>query len=911
MPSDNIGSELLGRHRERDLLDRLMRDVRAGQSRVLVLRGEAGVGKTALLDYVTERAEPDRVVRVAGVEAETDLAYAALQMLCVPLLRHLDRLPEPQRDALAIAFGLQVGRPPDGLLVGLAVLGLLAEAAAEQPLVCVVDDAQWLDRMSEIILTFVARRLDAESVALLLAVRSATDEQLLGGLPELRVDGLPEADARTLLDRAIPGLVDTQVRDRIIAETRGNPLALIELPRGLSPAELAFGFGGHTATPLAGRVEEGFQHRIAALPADSRRLLLTAAVEPIGDVSLLWRALSRLGVGPAAAVSAEAAGLVELGTRVRLRHPLVRSAVRRSAEPAELRAVHRALADVTDPLQDPDRRAWHRAHAAVGPDEEVAGELERSAGRAFARGGRAAAAAFLERAAELTADSTARARRILAAAQARFAAGATEQVAGLLAAAEMSHLDPAQRAEMERLRARVAFALNSGRAAVPPILEAARRLEALDPAAARETYLSAVGAALNAGRFGGDDLRLVARAARRVPEGSDPAGLLLAAFTAWSLDGQAAAVPLFTRALHAVTVETDVDLAWLVGLVLHEVWNDVAFHTLTGQAVNFARETGRLSLLPTALTFRATALIFAGQFADASDLLDEAGALAYAAGPSPHPATAVILAAYRGREEPAIELIDALTKEAEAGGMGWLLSVAGYSKAVLFNGLGNYPAALDAVRWATEQDDLAVQQWALGELVEAATRSGAHAAAAQARDRLAERTSLAETDWALGTQAIADALVAVDAEADERYRTAIERLATTQLGLQLARARLLYGEWLRRSNRRGDARTQLRSSYEAFTAMGAEAFAQRAGRELAATGETVRRRAVGVPAELTPQETQIARLVAAGRTNREIGAALFLSARTVEWHLRKIFAKLGIGGRRELRAAIDVSSPRP
>ncbi|WFE53196.1 LuxR family transcriptional regulator [Micromonospora sp. WMMD1155] len=906
-----MGFELLGRHRERDLLDRLMRDVRAGQSRVLVLRGEAGVGKTALLDYATERTPTDRVVRVSGVEAENDLAYSALQLLCVPLLKHRDRLPEPQRNALDTAFGLQVGRPPEGLLVGLAVLGLLAEAAAEQPLVCVVDDAQWLDRMSETILTFVARRLDAESVALLFAVRSPTDEHLLGGLPELRVDGLPDADARALLDSVLPGLVDCRVRDRIIAETRGNPLALVELPREVSLAELAFGFGGRSGTPLTGRMENGFQRRIAALPADSQLLLLTIAVEPVGDVALLWRALHLLGVGPAAAAPAEASGLVELGARVRLRHPLVRSASRRSAEPAELRAVHRALADVTDPQQDPDRRAWHRAHAAVGPDEEVAGELERSAGRALARGGRAAAAAFLERAAELTADPTSRGRRVLAAAQARFASGATEQVASLLAAAELSFLDPAQLAELERLRARVAFARNSGRAAVPPLLEAARRLEALDPAAARETYLSAIGAALNAGRFGGDDLRLVSRAARRVPDGSEPAGLLLAAFTTWSLDGQAAAAPLFARALHAVTVETDVDLAWLVGLVLHQVWDDVAFLTLTEQAVSFARETGRLSLLPTALTFRATALIFTGRFIDASDLLEEAEALTDAAGPSPHPATAVILAAYRGREEAATELIDALAAEAGRGGMGWLLSVAGYSKAVLFNGLGNYQAALDAVQWATEQEDLAVQQWALAELVEAAVRSGAHAVAAQARDRLAERTRPAATAWAIGTQALADALVGSDAEADERYREAIDRLATTQLGLQLARARLLYGEWLRRSNRRGDARAQLRLSYEAFTVMGAEAFAHRAGRELAATGETVRKRTVGTPEELTPQETQIARLVAAGRTNREIGATLFLSARTVEWHLRKIFAKLGISSRRELRAAVDSSSPGP
>ncbi|MFF3439488.1 helix-turn-helix transcriptional regulator [Streptosporangium sp. NPDC002721] len=907
MPINTKISVLQGRRREQEALDRLLRDVRAGQSRVLVLRGEAGVGKTALLDHLAEAASSGRVARAAGVEPESEIAYSTLQQLCAPLMGHLDRLPEPQRDALATGFGLSAGNPPDALLVGLAVLGLFAEAASERPLVCTVDDVQWMDRMSEVVLTFVARRLDSESVALVFAARSPGDERILERLPDLRVEGLPDADARALLDSVLPGPVDARVRDRIVAETRGNPLALLELPRDLTPAELAFGFGGHSAAPPASRVEEGFQRRIAALPVDTRTLLLTAAVEPVGDVPLLWRALERLGVGTDAAAPAAVAGLIEFGTRARFRHPLVRSASRRSAEPTELRAVHRALAEVTDPEREPDRRAWHRAHAALGPDEEVAAELECSADRAMARGGRAAAAAFLERAAELTPDPARRAGRTLAAAVARFASGALAEVPDLLAAAELGPLDPVQRAGVERLRAQVAFALNAGRAAGPPLLAAARRLEALDPAAARRTYLAAIGAAVNAGWFGGDDLRRAAEAARGVPEGEDPAGLLLSGLTAWILEGHAAAVPLFTRALVAVAPDNDLELIWLGGMVVNEVWDDVAFLTMTGRAVGHARETGALSLLPSALTFRATALIYAGRFADASDLLDEAEAIGNATGSSPHPATAVILAAYRGDKEPALELNRALAGNAEADGLGWLLAVAGYSRAVLFNGLGQYRSALEAALEAAGHEDLAVLQWTLGELVEAAARSGEDSVAAEARDRLAARTSAVDTNWARGAQALADALTSPAGSAasvEEHYREAIDRLAATRLGLQTARARLLYGEWLRRENRRVDARTQLRIAHEAFTTIGADGFAERAGRELAATGETVRKRTLGVREELTPQEAQIVRLAVAGRTNPEIGAVLFLSPRTVEWHLRKVFTKLGVSSRRELASAL-------
>ncbi len=899
-----------------------------------MLRGEAGAGKTALLDYLTGNARSGRVAWAAGVEPETEIAYSALQQLIAPLLGHLGELPEPQREALSTAFGLSAGAPPEALMVGLAVLGLLAEAAANEPLVCVVDDVQWLDRMSEVILTFVARRLDAESVALVFAARSPGDEQLLGGLPELRVEGLAEADARALLDQVLPGPVDDRVRDRIVAETRGNPLALLELPRGLTPAELAFGFGGQSPGPLAGRVEEGFLRRVARLPISTRTLLLAAAVEPVGDVPLLWRAAQRLGVAPDAAAAAEAEGLVELGARVRFRHPLVRSAVWRSASPEELRAVHAALAEVTDPEADPDRRAWHRAHATVGTDDEVAAELESSAERALARGGRSAAASFLERAAELTADPKGRAARALAAARARFAAGAPAAASALLAAASLGPLDPLQQAGVERLGAQVAFAVDPGRAAGSSLLAAARRLEGLDVAAARETYLEALGAAL----AGGGDPRPAALAARRVP------GLpLLDALVAWTLDGYDVAAPLLREALESPGP------LWLAVPAALEVWDEAARDSLTSGVVESARSTGALGALPAALTFRAGALLDAGRFADAASLIDELDALGLATGLPVDPSAALALAALRGREEAALDLIDAAIRDAsgrdasgrdvsgqdasgrdasgrdasgrDASGLGASgrhggrrVGVALLAKAVLCNGLGRYPAAIGASRAAVERGDLGVTGAALLEMVEAAAHGGDPEAAAWARERLASRAAAAGTDWALGARALADALASSAGQSaggtddsgpiDAQYLLAIRLFGGGRLGLPLARAWLLYGEWLRRAGRRGDARDQLRAAHEAFSAMGAEGLAERAGRELAATGEAVRKKVLGDRDELTPQESQIARHAVAGRTNAEIGAVLFLSPRTVEWHLRKVFTKLGISSRRELAAAL-------
>ncbi|MGW1521104.1 AAA family ATPase [Streptomyces sp. NPDC002287] len=904
MPHHDARRRLLGRSGELEALERLLREVREGRSRVLVLRGEAGVGKSALLGRLAERAADVQTVYAAGVEAESEFAYSALQRLCAPLLSHLDRLPPVQQEALRVAFGLSAGSAPEMLLVGLAVLGLFAEAAAGAPLVCLVDDAQCLDLMSQRILAFVGRRLDAESVALVFAERTVGGEggEGLAGLPELLVRGLADADARALLDSALAAPVDARVRDRIVAETGGNPLALLELPRGLSPVELAFGFGRPGAGSLATRVEDGFRRRVEALPADTRALLLVAAVEPVGDAPLLWRALRLLGIGSEAAAPAEAAGLISLGAPVRFRHPLVRSAVWRGADAAALRAAHHALAEATDAGRDPDRRAWHRAHAAVGPDEEVAAALERSADRALARGGRAAAAAFLERAAALTPGPRERARRALAAASAHLSAGVPARVPDLLAAAELGPLDPLQTADASRLRARASSMTSPGLGAVQPLLDAAGRLMDLDPAAARETCLAAFGAAIWAGRYDGDGLRRAAEAARGLPPGDETAGVFLRALVTWSTDGPAAAFPLLARALRSLTRDEDLAVLWPAANAAVELGDLRAWLDITGRAVRFARTTGALSVLSTALPYRAASLVYAGRFAEARDLLAEAPAAGDAAGAATRMVSTALLSAYQGRERPALELIGAMEREGEQRGLGRLTGMAACARAVLHNGLGSYPLAMEAALRGVEYQDLVVHHWTCGELVEAATRAGRPEVAALARERLSD-WGRAGTPWALGAQAVADALAGAPERAEDRYREAVDHFARGGLGAYEARTRLLFGEWLRRQNRRSQARGELHAAHAAASAMGMEAFAERARRELLATGETVRARTPGPPV-LTAQEARIARLAATGHPNAEIGSQLFLSPRTVEWHLRKVFAKLGVSSRREIEGAL-------
>ncbi|MBP2326607.1 DNA-binding CsgD family transcriptional regulator [Kibdelosporangium banguiense] len=926
---------LRGRHGECAALDQLLADTKTGQSQVLVLRGEAGIGKSALVEYLVAGAAGCRIARAAGVESEMELAFAGLHQLCAPLMGYLSRLPDPQRDALTIAFGLSTGSPPDRFLVGLAVLSLLAEAADEQPLVCVVDDAQWLDRVSAQTLAFVARRLFAERVALVFAVRTQTVDDQLAGLRELEIQGLRDDDARALLGSVVLGRVDEHVRDRIVAEARGNPLALLELPQGWTAAELAGGFGHPDTRPLASRIEQSFLRRIASLPVATQRLLLVAAAEPVGDLWLLRRVAERLDIGADAASEAEAAGLIEFGARVRFRHPLVRSAAYRAADAGERRDVHRALAAATDPESDPDRRAWHRAHAAVEPDEAVADELARSADRAQARGGIAAAAAFLRRATGLTPDPVRRGARAMAAAQATFEAGAPDAALELLAAAEMGPLDELQRGRMARLRGQIVFARRRGGEALPMLLDAANRLEHLDDGQAREAYLEAIGSAVFGGRLNGNGgVREVAEAARAAPQGPRPprlADALLDGLAARFAEGYVGGASLLKCALRDAGDNEDDSMRWLwlTWLAAGDMWDDEAWHELATRAVRTARETGALNFLPLALVYRAAVHVHAGEFDLALTLIEESEAITEAIGNSHLGYGTLLLIAWRGGDdqEPgsvagrlrdilpvtatgtsgkvgASGLMQSGARWASSWGEGRAIGLGNYLNALLYNGRSQYQAALVCAEKACEHDDLGVFGFALAELVEAGTRSDAPEAAAAALGQLEERATASGTDWALGVLARSRALLSDGQAADLLYREAIERLSRCRIAVDLARTHLVYGEWLRRENRRVDAREQLRTAYEMLHRFGANAFAERARRELLAIGEPVRQRAAETRDGLTAQETQIARLAGDGMTNSEIGAELFISPRTVEWHLRKVFTKLDVNSRRELRGAL-------
>jgi DNA-binding CsgD family transcriptional regulator len=841
-----------------------------------------------------------------------ELAFAGLHQLCVPLLGRLEHLPKPQRDALAVAFGMRDGQAPDRFLVGLAVLSLLAATAEDQPLACVVDDAQWLDRASVQCLAFAARRLLAEPIALVFAVREPGDDQELAGMPGLTVTGLGLDDARTLLATAISGRVDADVRDRIVAETGGNPLALLQLPRGLGPGELAGGFWLPDPRPLASRIEDSFYRQFRSLPRQTRRFLLTAAAEPTGDVTVLWRAAELQGIPPDAAAAAETAGLVELGARVHFGHPLARSAVYQAASAGDRRAAHRALAEATDPDADADRRAWHLAHAAPRPDETVAAELERSAGRAQARGGLAAAAAFLERAAALTPDSAQRGERALAAAQAKIQAGAFDAAVKLLGMAEAAPLDEFQRARADLLRAQLAFAASQGSDAPPLLLKAAKRLESIDADLARATYLDAMMAALFACRLAGPDgdmpeVARVASAAPRSPHAPIAPDLLLDGLAAHFTEGPSAGAPILRRALSAFDREPSGEVDFrglsLAFTVAMNMWDAERSEMLSNRYVQLTREAGALSELPLALTQHAHVLFLAGELDAAASLLEEVQVATEATGSTFEPYAAMSLAALRGSEVEASALIEAILKDVRLRGEGIGITVAEWSNAVLNNGLGRYQKALSAAERATENYDgeLVFPSWGLVELIEAAARSGSPERGTAAMQRLAECTSVSGSDWALGVEARSRALLNDGESADRLYREAIERLGRTRIRAELARAHLVYGEWLRRESRRTEAREQLRSAYQMLTAMRMEAFADRARHELLATGETVRKRTVETLTDLTAQEAQIAKLARDGRTNQEIGSQLFISPRTVEWHLGNVFTKLGITSRKDLR----------
>jgi DNA-binding CsgD family transcriptional regulator len=903
---------LVGRRAECEVLDRLLTDAAAGHSGVLVLRGEAGIGKSALLGYVEERAHNERLVRAVGVESEMELAFSGLHQLCAPLLDHIEQLPPPQRTALATVFGLSDGSAPDRFLVGLATLTLLAEVAEEQPLVCLVEDAHWLDQVSAQILAFVARRLLAERVAIVCAVRRGIGDAVLAGLPELSVGGLSDTDALALLLDNLHGPLDAAVSQQIVAESHGNPLALLEFPRTWSVTDLAGGFGLPERLPLTGRIEDSYAQRLRRLPSDTQLLVLAAAADPVGDPVLLQRAVKSLEIDMAAAESAVDAGLLTIRARAEFAHPLVRSSAYRSAAAHERHRVHRALADATNPATDPDRRAWHRACATPGPDEEVAAELERSAGRAQARGGIAAAAAFLRRAAELSSDPTRRAERAFNAAQASLQAGAFDVALGLLAGVEEGPLDDFQRACVDLARAQLAFASNRGNEATPLLLTAARRLETLNSKLARETYLDAFSAALFGARLNeGVGVPEVADAARTAPrpatDESTPADLLLDALVALS-DDYSTAIPACQKAFakllgDGIAPEERLRWLWQGCVVAIEAWDDECASSLSARSVQLARETGTLAELALALSARAPVLVICGELPAAAAAVAETKSVEEVTGIRSAPYGALILAAWQGHHDEARQLIATTIGESRSRGEGIGLAVSEYARAVLCNGLGQYEEALVAARSASEYQEAVVENWALSELIEPAVRTARIDLAATALDRLATKASAAGTGWALGIQARSRALLSEGGAAEGLFHEAIEQLNRTRVRAELARTQLLYGEWLRREGRRVDARAQLRSAYDVFVAIGMEAFAERARGELMATGERVRKRTPDTRDHLTPQEEQIARLARDGLSNPEIGAQLYISAKTVEWHLGKVFTKLGIRSRRQLRSA--------
>jgi DNA-binding CsgD family transcriptional regulator len=907
------GSRLQGRRGERELLDRLIADVRAGQSRILVLHGEPGTGKTALLDYLTQRAGVCRVARVTGAEPEMELAFAGLHQLCAPFVDRIGHLPDPQRDALRTAFGLQGGDVPDRFAVGLATLSLLSELARERPLVCVVDDAQWLDQASAQALAFVARHLAAAPAAVIFAVRHPGDQPGLTGLPEFQLGALADSDARALLDSVLIGPLDERVRDQIVAEARGNPQALLELPRGLTPGDLAGGFGLPAAARLPSRIEEDYRRQLTLLPATTQVLLLIAAAEPAGNPVLVWRAAGHLGVQAEAAEPAVAAGLAEFSGQVRFCHPQARAAVYRAGTPQQRQRVHRALAETADSEVSPDQQAWHRAHATPHLDEAVAAELTRAAGRAFARGGLAAAAAFGERAAELTPEPARRARRALAAAETERQAGAPDAARRLLAMAQGGPLDELARARADLLRAQLAGRVGRDRHGRSLLLDAAQRLEPLDAGLAREAYREAFGATLTAGRLSPDgELAHVAGAVRatsawRPPRATD---LLLDGLAVLVADGPAVGTPMLGRAVRAFldeVVPAADALRWLpfACRMSRVAWDDESWHTLSARLIELARQAGALTVFPDALHDGTVLSLITGNTALAAAMAREAETVAAATGDPVGPYSALLVAAWRGHQGEATRLAAADTADLAALGDGQRLTAAAWATAVLSNGLSRYDEALAAAEQASaDPDDLGLAAWSLAELIEAAARTGAPERASGALWRLSQLTGAAATDWALGIQARSQALLSRDEQAEPLYLEAIERLGRTRIRAELARAHLLYGEWLRRQGRRRDAREQLRTAYQMLDAMGIAGFAERARQELAATGETARKRTVETVNELTAQEAQIARLARNGRSNPEISTQLFISPRTVEWHLRKVFTKLGISSRKELRAAL-------
>jgi DNA-binding CsgD family transcriptional regulator len=900
---------LLGREAECAVIDRVLDAARAGASGALVLRGEPGIGKTALLDYAVGAASDMRVLRGRGSESELGFRFAGLRQLLEPVLAGVSDLPEPQRDALGSSLGLTAQISPDEFLVGLSVLTLLSDAGATRPLLCAVDDAQWLDEPSARILAFVGARLEEEGIAFLAATDLNRDSPL-AGLPQLEIEGLGVEASRALLGSALCVPLDAHVEATIVSELGGNPLALLQLPAEISPAQLAGNVSLPVPLPLGRRLEESYLRRVHALPPETQLLLLVAAAEPGGDRALLERAADNLGVSAVAVDSVEASGLLEQGNELRFRHTFVRAAVYAAATGSELQLAHGALAAATDRMAAPDRWAWHLGAAASGPDEEIAAELEGVSDQAVELRGYAAAAALLERAAQLSPGEANAAARRLAAARAELTAGAPTRAAGLLEQAAPKLEDELHRAEALRLRGELALVLGENGHTSSMLLRAAKALEPFDVRLARDTHLEAITAALFAGRLAKRGVLLeAARAAQAAPPPNgdrDATDLLLDGLAALVLNGHAAAAPALSRGIELLRDFGDFRWVGLAGQAASELWDDEALHALAIRRVRLARETGALAVLPNALSQLGGYEVLVGRFDAADSCFEEGRGISASTG---NPGIvglvdlgAVHVRAWRG-DEAMRPLAQAFVRDTTARGAGVLAGLAFLTLAVLENGLGHYGDALAAAQEAADGNPFWVATRSLPELVEAAVRSDKQEVAEVAVGQLAATVLPTGTEWGLGLLARCRALLAQDGDAEELHQDSIDRLRRCRAAPELARARLLYGEWLRRQGRRKLAREQLSLAYDMFDSMGAGAFADRAAIELGATGARVRKRTPENADVLTPHEARIARLTIDGASNPEIAAQLFISPRTVEYHLHKIFRKLGISSRTQLARA--------
>ncbi|WP_163751740.1 ATP-binding protein [Mycolicibacterium helvum] len=912
--SDGRATPLLGRHREQKTLADLLDSIRQGRSGVLVIRGEPGIGKTALLDDALRKAVGIRTIHITGAESEMELPYAGLQQVCDHLTEFYGKLTDLQERALSVALGTVEGDLPDRLMLGMALLTLLSAAGADRPTLCVVDDAQWVDSVSMQALAFVARRTLADSVALVFAVRDGGSGSELAGQPEMTLQGLDDHDAHKLLATMVLGRVDEMVRANIVAEAGGNPLALMEFHKASRPQELAGGYGLANAKPLTARIERTFGRRLRELPPETRMLLLIAAVEPAGRAEWVWAAARLLGIGVEAARPAEQADLITVDEGIRFRHPLIRAALYGDASVSDRRRVHAALAQAVVGTVADECRAWHRAHAAGEPDEGLAEELVRAAEAARVRGGAAAAASFLACAVNLSADPNRRAERALDAAQAKLDAGAPEAASALLAMARDVLVDDEfLSARDELLRAKLAFAASRGNDAPPLLLRAAKRLEHHDRSLSRETYLEAVMASVLVGGLAikpQSSTAAVAAAAQSAPASTTPVraiDLLLDGLVVRLTDGYIAAAPLLKNAISELLREEEAGIAdprWhdITHRVCLDLFDQDSYNFLVLRQAEELRAAGALTLLPVTLVTEAGLCVTSGEFERAQSLLAEAEAIITATGGTVAQSSIdCYLAAYRGQEQVCRELVDLTIDRAKAHGQGFEVATSLYASAILFNGLGRYADALAAATAGANYDDIGICGYLLCELIEAATRCGEHVVAGDALRLLVARAEASGTATALGMAARSTALTNEGSVADAAYRDAIEHLERSPVTLYLARTHLVYGEWLRREKRKADARQELQTAHDMFDKIGADTFAARARRELNAAGFTVYTRAAGAAVALTTQESSIARLAREGFTNPEIGAQLFLSPRTVEWHLARVFAKLSVTSRRELR----------